>query len=402
MLEAKKDLFLYKNVLSYFHKIILIIFLFEIIIIIRIKNEYNEIFDSNKTEDLFLKKSQLNLFENKIEDEFKLNGRVNLNAIEASLSFGRKWKKYNFHSHEINVGSSLDPNFIFETIITTASVMASQKSSTKLRLHFSVVKKFKAKHMLKIYYLRSRIREDVEFNFYNASRVEIELPSISDRGPGLTAKLLLPQLLDNNIKKLILIDNGDVLVLKDLSIMYHWDMKNNIYMGAPDIGSRFYGKISQKKIDVYINVGHYLIDIQKVKKKNMYNLFLKYKNVYGPPFAEQYLINDIASGEIGYLPIEFGLVQPFVNDKLFFNKRKNPIFKSFNLTLLSNTSNYIPKTYVEFLYQSYDPVLVHGWYGKWVKGKGMNIYRKLCQYFIELSGMKKEICKKLPGFCQKE
>ena len=134
----------------------------------------------------------------------------------------------------------------------------------------------------------------------------------------------------------------------------------------------------------------------------MYNLFLKYKNVYGPPFAEQYLINDIASGEIGYLPIEFGLVQPFVNDKLFFNKRKNPIFKSFNLTLLSNTSNYIPKTYVEFLYQSYDPVLVHGWYGKWVKGKGMNIYRKLCQYFIELSGMKKEICKKLPGFCQKE
>ena len=317
-----------KNVKNHFLKVILIFLLFEIFVALRIKNEYNQIFNSNNTIDVFTKESQLNLFENEIEKEFKLKGYVNLNAIESSLSFGRKWKTYHFHSHEINVGSSLDPNFILETIITTASVIASQKPTTKLRLHFSVVKKFKAKHMIKIYSLRSRIREDVEFNFYNASRVEGELNSISDRGTGLTAKLLLPQLLDDSIKKLILIDNGDLLVLKDLSIMYNWDMKNNIYMGVPDIGARLYGKISKKKIEVYINVGHYLIDVQKVKKKNMYNQFLKYRNIYGPPFAEQYLINDLANGEIGYLPIEFGLVQPFSNDKLFFNKRKNPIYKS--------------------------------------------------------------------------
>ena len=114
----------------------------------------------------------------------------------------------------------------------------------------------------------------------------------------MAAKLLLPQLVSDDVKRLITIDSGDVLVLKDLSKMYSWNMKNNIYMGSPDPGAGMFGKISNKTMDVYINAGMYLIDIEKVKKKNMYNLFLKYKNVYNPTFAEQIMINDIANGEI--------------------------------------------------------------------------------------------------------
>ena len=121
-----------------------------------------------------------------------------------------------------------------------------------LRLHFSVVNNFKSKDMIKIYSLRYRIREDVEFNFYDASRVERDLISISRKGPGLAAKLLLPQLVEDDVKRLILIDNGDVLVLRDLSMMYNWDMKNNIYMGSPDTGIGVFGKISKKSKDIKI------------------------------------------------------------------------------------------------------------------------------------------------------
>ena len=285
-------------------------------------------------------------------------------------------------------------------------MIVSQKSTTKLRLHFSVVNNFKAKDMIKIYSLRYKIREDVEFNFYDASRVEKELYSISRKGPGLAAKLLLPQLVENNVKRLILIDNGDVLVLRDLSQMYNWDMKNNIYMGSPDTGAGAYGKISGKTLKVFINVGNYLIDVKKVKRKNMYKLFLKYKNIYKSIFAEQLMVNDIAYGEIGYLPLEFGLVPPYKNDKFFRRRknRKNSIYECYNLTIISEMSNifnYLPKTYEEFLFHAFNPVIVHSWNGKWSEGKGMNIYRKLCQYFIELSGMKKEICEKHPGYCIK-
>ena len=383
-------------------RILVILILIEIIIILYIKNAFFHYLDEKSFNNIFQNKNQIIIFEKKIEEEFKLKKHVNLNQIESNLPFGRSWVKDNYGPNEINVGSSLDPNFILKTIITTTSVIDSQKSTTKLRLHFSVVNNFKSKDMIKIYSLRYRIREDVEFNFYDASRVERDLISISRKGPGLAAKLLLPQLVEEDVKRLILIDNGDVLVLRDLSMMYNWDMKNNIYMGSPDTGIGVFGKISKKILKVYINVGHYLIDIKKVKEKNIYNLILKNKYVYSSIWAEQLLINDIANGEIGYLPVEFGLVPPFKDDKFFYIRKKTKsMYERYNIKIMSDQSNFLPKTYEEFLHHAYDPVIVHSWNGKLSEGKGMNIYRKLSQFFIELSGMKKEICVKLPGYCIK-
>ena len=383
-------------------RILVILILIEIIISLYIKNEFYHYLDEKSFNNIFQNKNQIIIFEKKIEEEFKLKKHVNLNQIESNLPFGRSWVKDNYGPNEINVGSSLDPNFILKTIITTTSVIDSQKSTTKLRLHFSVVNNFKSKDMIKIYSLRYRIREDVEFNFYDASRVERDLISISRKGPGLAAKLLLPQLVEDDVKRLILIDNGDVLVLRDLSVMYNWDMKNNIYMGSPDTGIGVFGKISKKILKVYINVGHYLIDIKKVKEKNIYNLILKNKYVYSSIWAEQLLINDIANGEIGYLPVEFGLVPPFKDDKFFYIRKKTKsMYERYNIKIMSDQSNFLPKTYEEFLHHAYDPVIVHSWNGKLSEGKGMNIYRKLSQFFIELSGMKKEICVKLPGYCIK-
>ena len=119
------------------------------------------------------------LFEKKIEEEFGEKNRVNLNELESKIPFGRKSKILNNYSNEINVGLSLDKKFVLKAIITTASVIYSQLPSTYLRLHFSVVQDFKPKDMIKIYSLRDTIREDVEFNFYNASKVEKELNSIN-------------------------------------------------------------------------------------------------------------------------------------------------------------------------------------------------------------------------------
>jgi len=213
----------------------------------------------------------------------------------------------------------------------------------------------------------------------------------------------LPQLVDDNVKRLIIIDSGDVLVLRDLSEMYNWNMSNNIYMGAPDQSAGIFGKISNKTLNFYINTGHYLIDVKKVKDNNMYQSFLKYKGVYDQKFPEQHMINDIAFGKIGYLPLEFGLVQPFSNDESFYNRKKITIYNSLKskLNMISNNSLFLPKTYEEILHLAFNPVIVHSWNGKWSEGKGINIYRKLCQYFIRLTGIEEEICKNHPGYCKK-
>ena len=62
----------------------------------------------------------------------------------------------------------IDPKYTLRVMMTLASIIDSQKLETKLRFHFAVVLSFNVEHTLKIYSLRGRIRDDVEFNFYNA------------------------------------------------------------------------------------------------------------------------------------------------------------------------------------------------------------------------------------------
>jgi hypothetical protein len=336
-----------------------------------------------------------------IKKVFNEKGYVNINEIESKLPSGRSWNKKKNTSNEINVGSSLDSGFILRTMITTASIMDSQKPDTKLRLHFAIVKNFNVKNMLKIYSLRTKIREDVEFNFYNAKRVEKELKGLSPKGPGICARLLLPQLVVDDVRRLIIIDNGDVLVLRDLSEMYNWKMGNNIYMGVPDQGIGKFGIYSNKSLNIYINGGNYLIDVKKVKEKNMYEKFRDYKNLYNSIFAEQDMISDIAYGQTGYLPIRFGLISPFFND----SHSDIPPFKTFfqviNLSKIDNNYSYIPKNFDEYNLQAFNPVIAHHWNAKWMDGNGMSIYRRLAQYYIFLAGIWEETCKKYPDYCRK-
>ena len=67
-------------------------------------------------------------------------------------------------------------------MFTIASIIDSQNLETKLRLHFAVVEGFSVEKMIKIYTLRDRIRDDVEFNFYNAKKVEIDLTNTNPKG----------------------------------------------------------------------------------------------------------------------------------------------------------------------------------------------------------------------------
>ena len=103
-------------------------------------------------------------------------------------------------------------------------------------------------------------------------------------------------------------------------------------MGVPDQGIGKFGIYSNKSLNIYINGGNYLIDVKKVKEKNMYEKFRKYKNLYNPIFAEQDMISDIAYGQVGYLPIKFGLISPYFNDSHSDIPPFNTFFQVINLS----------------------------------------------------------------------
>jgi hypothetical protein len=337
-----------------------------------------------------------------INRTYTKNGVVNINEIESKIKGGRKWNKSLDKENDINIGFQLDSSYILRTMMTLASIIDSQKLSTKLRFHFAVVLEFNAKNMLKIYSLREKIREDVEFIFYNAKKAERDFKGMHPKGPGAVAKILLPHLLPDDIEKLLIFDTGDVLVLRDLSEMYNWNISDYLYMGAPDPRIGYIGSISQRPLNVYINIGHFLLNIQKIKSKNMYEKYLKYKDVYSNWISDQDLLNDVAQKEIGYLPIKFGIFSPFWNDSESDRLDSINQYELSNLDdKLKNTSYYIPKNSNEYFKLSYNPVVIHQWNGKWQDGEGLSIYRRLAQNYIRIAGIWDELCLVLPGYCVK-
>ena len=105
-------------------------------------------------------------------------------------------------------------------MITTASIMSSQNETTKIRFHFGVTRGFSSRHMLKLYTLRNRLNKLTEFNFYYLKGATQKMKNFHPKGEACPGKFELPQLLSDDVKRLIIFDAGDVLVLRDLSELF--------------------------------------------------------------------------------------------------------------------------------------------------------------------------------------
>ena len=104
----------------------------------------------------------------KLTDEINIKyhkfNKVNINEIDNKIN-NKKESIENINS-TINIGATLDINFVLETMITACSIMATQNKNTKIRFHFGVTNNFTAEKMLKIYNLKNKINNLTEFNFY--------------------------------------------------------------------------------------------------------------------------------------------------------------------------------------------------------------------------------------------
>ena len=188
-----------KNIFKYF-----IIILF-IIIYVSIINFKSNIIDNKK-------------FIEEIQKKFSINGKVNINNIEDKIKSlkdnNSKIEKYN---NIINIGFTLDPGYILQTMLTITSIMATQHKTTKIIFHLGVINNFTANNMIKIYELRKKINNLTEFNFYYLKGAMEKMKNFHSKGEACPGKFELPELLSNDIDKLLIFDAGDVLVFRDLT-----------------------------------------------------------------------------------------------------------------------------------------------------------------------------------------
>ena len=165
-------------------KICIIIYFIPNLILLHYKKKF---FQKNN----FFHNKFFHLFSKKIMEFYKKYNSVNINKIESMLNKNEPLPINIGINNEINLGFHIDKNYVLRSMITLTSIMDSQKNETKIRFHIAVVD-VDVEKMIKIYSLRYRIREDVEFNFYNAKKIEIDLNELNTKGPGLNARLIIP------------------------------------------------------------------------------------------------------------------------------------------------------------------------------------------------------------------
>ena len=74
------------------------------------------------------------------------------------------------------------------------------------------------------------------------------MKDLNSKGPGAVAKWLLPELLADDIDRLIIFDTGDLLVLRDLYAMYNWNINDYLYLGIPGKKVGHYALITKKNL----------------------------------------------------------------------------------------------------------------------------------------------------------
>ena len=336
---------------------------------------------------------------NEISIRFKKEGKININEIEYIINKKKNINELNINNI-IHIGFTLDPGYILQTMLTMASIMATQNKQTKIIFHLGVVNNFTAYHMIKMYSLRSKINNLTEFNFYYLKEAIEKMKNFHQSGEACPGKFELPQLLPDNVQKLLLFDAGDVLIFRDLTELYNYDMKEFWVLGTPEPSQIYPHK--EYNITKYLNIGSLLFNVKELKKNNFWEVYTKNRNLKLIGQSDQSLFNIICpDNKKDYFPFRFGGLTPFANDKesdelKYMNYGINEWLNSnYSLTFPEN-----PGTQEKIALNLYNPMFIHQWYEKWHDGGGLSIFRLIAKYFILLAGIWEELCQIKPGYCK--
>ena len=344
-------------------------------------------------------KKALNIpFLNEIQKEFDQNHKANINNIENRLGLSDPIPEHTVES-TVHIAFTLDPGYILETMLTMSSISASQKKTTKIVYHLGVIDGFKAEYMLKMYELKDLVNNLTEFNFYYLSGAVEKMQNFHPKGAACPGKFELPELIPDEVERVLLFDGGDVLILRDLTELYDYDMGNKWILGPPEPGGiEFLKEYNKVK---YINIGSILMNIKELKKNNFWNNYVKNRNIPSPGAPDQTLFNILCPDErIGFFPFRFGGITILKTDKSsdIFEFEPNNYENWLNSDLGKDFPEN-PKNHYKMIAQYYNSVFIHQFHGKWDQGSGLSIYRHLAKYFILIGGLWDELCVKRPGYC---
>ena len=168
-------------------------------------------------------------YEENADKIYNLTGILNITKLDY-FYYNNITYNYDNYNH-IHLSSAFDVNYIYLSSASFASILNTSSSNTYIHFHL-IITDSKYEDMKKLIQLR-RINNNVEFIFYNGQQAvydfgPMSISKIKSRGIGDCAKMLLPEIV-NNTNKIIIMDSGDILAQKDLSEIFFYDLEDNYF-----------------------------------------------------------------------------------------------------------------------------------------------------------------------------
>lgn len=177
-------------------------------------------------------------------------------------------------------------------------------------------------------------------------------------------RILLPQLLDKDIKKILYLDS-DTLVNGNLEELFKIDLKDYSLAAVPNVlylKESYLKRLSMNKSENYICAGVMLINLEYWRQNDITEKIFSFANNYSRLLVcpDQDAINVVNDGKIKLLPFEYGYLLDFPGKQqsiIFHYGYLKPwkftkncpyfnIWKKYNNNLLNPINLYIPNLIV--------------------------------------------------------
>lgn len=294
---------------------------------------------------------------------YESTGMLNITKFE-NYYYNKNIKNFDILNYnQIHISMAFDKDYIDLALISIASILNTSNSDTYIHFHILGLH-FSFDEIETIINLR-KLNKKIEFIFYNAIQAEYDFEKRAKdiRGFGNYAKILIPQIV-NNTNKILILDSGDILCQKDLSEIFFYDIGNNYFGWILESCAGNYKIIEDKFMsnNYYPNTGVVLVNIRLFRKDELYkkSVFIGKSYHYFKCPTQDILIT-VANYKFKYIPLNYNIRLYYQNKKGLLNKLKIPSIKRW-----IRVQKYTPYKYrIDELFDAInDPVIHHFYFDK--------------------------------------
>ena len=298
--------------------------------------------------------------------------------------------------NHIHLSMGFNKNYILLSSISIASILNTSSPNTYIHFHI-ILNDCKYEDVIPIINLK-KINKNVDFTFYNGKQAEYDFGERGKRewrGVGDYSRILIPEIV-NNTNKILIIDSGDTITLKDLSEVYFFDIEDNYFtFSLEDIAGRTDKINIFGRNNFYPNTGICLVNVREFRKDNLYRTaFYSALAYYDLPCPYQDIFLMISNYKFKYWPLNYNCPQFFENDEEM--KEKSNDTKTIKHWLRFQRKSPFKYTKEELLETALNPVIIHLTANKPVNGMANERYTPMWINYAKITGLYEEIKKKYP------